>query len=80
MPLRLRAVAGTFDVNLGLFGCLVRSLPALAGDDVGGVPCRPVVLRSGRFVLAMALLCLSQKLCQSRKVQVAEVLVREAVS
>ena len=47
-------------------------LPALARDDVGGVPPRPVVLRSGRFVLAMALLCLSQKLGQSRDVQVAE--------
>ena len=43
--------------------------PALARDDVGGVPPRPVVLRSGRFVLAMARLCLSQKLGQRRDVQ-----------
>src|SRR5207249_1410566 len=48
--------------------CLVGSPPALARDDVGRVPSRPVVLRSGRFVFAMALLCVSQKLCQSRDV------------
>src|SRR5262245_30065599 len=40
----------------GRIGCSA----ALARDDVGGVPLRPVVLRSGRFVLAVMLLGLSQ--------------------
>ena len=59
-------------VERAILGCLLGSPPALARDDVGGVPIRPVVLRSGRFVLAMVLLCLSQKLCQRRDVEVAE--------
>ena len=62
-------VAGAFDVERGILGRLLGSPPALARDDVGGVPLRPVVLRSGRFVLAMALLCLAQKLGQRRDVQ-----------
>src|SRR6266853_3054693 len=62
------SAAGTFHVERGTFGCLVGSLPLLARHDVGGVPPGPVMLRSGRFVLAMALLCLSQKLGESRDV------------
>ena len=63
--LEVRAsVAGTFHVKRSIFGCLLGRPAALARDDVGGVPPRPVVLRSGRFVLAMVLLCLSQKLCE----------------
>ena len=55
-----------------VLGGLLGSPALLARDDVGGVPPRPVVLRSGRFVRAMVLLCLSQKLCQRRDVQAAE--------
>ena len=55
-----------------VLGRLLGSPSLLARDDVGGVPVRPVVLRGGRFVLAMMLLCLSQELGQSRDVQVAE--------
>ena len=62
-------VAGTFDLKRGILDRLVGSSPALTCDDVGSVPPRPVVLRSGRFVLAMALLCFSQQLCQGRDVQ-----------
>src|SRR4051794_37599603 len=55
-----------------VFGCLIRRPAALARDDVGGVPPRPVVLRSSRFILAMVLLCLAQKLGQRRNVHAAE--------
>src|SRR5262249_2632628 len=63
-----RSLAGTFHLEGGIFGCLLGSTPVLARDDIRGVPTRPVVIRSARFVLAMALLCLSQKLGQSRDV------------
>src|SRR5262249_44628519 len=56
-------------VERGIPGCLVGSPPVLTRDDVGGVPPRPVVLRSRRLVLAMVLLGLSQELGQSRYVQ-----------
>jgi hypothetical protein len=62
------SLAGTFHVERGIFGCLLGRPAALTRDEVGGVPLRPVVLRSGRFVFAMALLCLSQKRCQCRDV------------
>ena len=52
----------------GVLGGLLRRLAALARDDVGGVPPRPVVLRGGRFVLAVVLLGLSQKLGERRDV------------
>src|SRR5438128_10720878 len=58
------SAAGTFHVERGTFGWLVGSLPLLARHDVGGVPPGPVMLRSGRLVLPMALLFLSQKLGQ----------------
>jgi hypothetical protein len=64
--------AGAFDVELALFDCFFRCLPVLARYDVGGVPARPVVLRSRRFVLTMMLLRLAQKLCQRRDIQIAE--------
>src|SRR5215469_14544880 len=51
--------AGAFDVELALFSCFFRRLSVLARYDVGGIPARPVVLRSRRFVLAMMLLCLA---------------------
>ena len=38
-----------FHVERGILGGLLGSPPALARDDVGGVPIRPVVLRSGRL-------------------------------
>src|SRR5215469_2303276 len=64
--------AGAFDVELALFDCFFRRLPVLARRDVGSVPAGPVVLRSRGFVLAMMLLCLAQKLCQRRHIQIAE--------
>ena len=51
-----------------ILGRLLGCLPALARDDVGGVPVRPVVLWSGRLVRAVMLLGLTQKLCQRRDV------------
>ena len=59
-------------MQLALFGCFFGCLPFLARNDVGGVPARPVVLRSRRFVLAMMLFCLAQKRCQRCYVQIAE--------
>jgi hypothetical protein len=32
------STTGTVGVARAVFGCLVRCLPVLAGDDVGGVP------------------------------------------
>ena len=58
----------------------VGRLPALAGVDVAGVPIRPVVLRSRRFVLAMTRLSASRRrLCQRGEVE-APVPVLEAAS
>jgi hypothetical protein len=54
--------AGSFNVECSVFGRLFGSPTALARDGVGGVPPRPVVLRSGRFVVAVALFRFSQKL------------------
>ena len=55
-----------------ILGCFLGSFPLLARDHVGGVPPRPVVLRSGRFVLTVVLFCLPQKLCQRLDVEVAQ--------
>src|SRR5688500_8979711 len=63
---------GALHVARSVLGRLLGSPAALARDDVGGVPPRPVVLRSGRFVGAMMLLCLSQELGQSRDVHAAQ--------
>src|SRR6185436_17116633 len=52
--------------------CILRGPAALAGDHVGGVPPRPVMLRSGPFVSAVVLLGLLEKLRQSPDVQSAE--------
>ena len=43
-----------FNVERGVVGRVLGRAALLARDDVGGVPVRPVVLRSGRFVLAVA--------------------------
>src|SRR5271167_3762427 len=56
-------------VELAVFGCLFGRLPVLTRDNVGGIPTRPVVLRSGRFVLAVVLLSLLQELGQRRDIQ-----------
>src|SRR5207253_2358524 len=48
---RCRASSGTFQVERSIFGGLLGIPAALTRDDVGGVPPRPVVLRSGRFIL-----------------------------
>ena len=52
-------------------GRLLGRPPLLARDDVGGVPLRPVVLRSSPFVLAMVSLSLAGAL-SAGDVQVAE--------
>src|SRR5262249_11894852 len=64
--------AGSFHVECTTLCCLLRSLPFLARDDVGTVPPRPVVLRSRCFVRTVPLFCLSQKLCQSRDIHIAQ--------
>ena len=51
--MRRRSPAGTFHVERSILRCVVGRFPALARDDVGGIPSRPVVLRSGRFIRAM---------------------------
>src|SRR5688572_4276265 len=63
---------GTLHVARAICDGIFGSLALLARDDVRGVPIGPVVLRRGRFVRAMACFCLSQKLRQTRDVQVAE--------
>src|ERR1700728_763648 len=60
-----------------IFGCLFGRLALLARDNVGGIPVRPVVLRSGRFVFAMMSLCFLQKLRQRRDIQIAESSARQ---
>src|SRR4029450_6844608 len=62
----------SFHVERAIARCLLGSLPLLARDDVRGVPIRPVVLRSGRFVLTVMLLCFFEKLCQGRDVRAAQ--------
>ena len=48
-----------FYVQLGQLGGFFGRLPVLSGDNVGGVPPRPMVLRGGWFVLAMMLFSLN---------------------
>src|SRR5206468_1787053 len=66
--LSLRAFASAFDLELCVFRCVLGSPPALARDDVRRVELRPVVLRTGRLVVAVARLCLAQYLCHCRDV------------
>src|SRR5262245_11659332 len=56
----------------GLSRGLLGSRPLLASDHVGGVPVRPMVLRSRPFECTVAMLCFPQKLRHRRHVQVAE--------
>jgi hypothetical protein len=56
------------DVDLAVFGRLFGRLAVLTRDNVGGVPARPVVLRSGRLVFAVVLLSLLQELGQGRDI------------
>jgi hypothetical protein len=60
--------SGTFQVERRVFRCFLGGSPAFARNDVGGVPPRPVMLRSGRFVRAVVLLCFFQKVSQRRDV------------
>src|SRR6478752_10736718 len=62
--------AGLLDVKRGIFGGLIRSPASLARNHVGAVPLRPMVLRSGRFVLAMSPLGFPQELGERGHVQV----------
>src|SRR5262245_63746679 len=59
----------TLDVMRGICRRLVGSPPALTCEGVGGVPARPVMFRSGRFVLAMVFLGFLQELGQRREVE-----------
>src|SRR5918993_3159542 len=61
--------AGAFDAECAICGRFLRTPSPLARNDVFSVPLRPVVLRSGRFVLAMTLLCFLEKLGQRHHVQ-----------
>src|SRR5215471_11997883 len=59
-------------MELGLSGSFFGRLAVLTRDHVGGIPSRPVVLRSRRFVLTVMFLCLSQKLRHCGNVKIAE--------
>jgi NADH:ubiquinone oxidoreductase subunit 2 (subunit N) len=54
--------------KLAVFSCLFGSLAALTRDNVGRVPARPVVLRSGRLVFAVMVLSLLLELGECRDV------------
>src|SRR6266478_6626701 len=64
--------AGTLHVVRAILGRFLGGLPLLARDDVGRVPIRPVVLRGGWFVLAVALLGFAQEIGQRRDVEAAQ--------
>src|SRR5258705_8026683 len=64
--------AGTLHVARAILGRFLGGLPLLARDDVGRVPIRPVVLRGGWFVLAVALLGFAQEIGQGRDVEAAQ--------
>ena len=49
--------APAFQMAGGIRRCLVSGSPAFTRDDVGGIPVRPMMLRRGRFVLAVVLFC-----------------------
>jgi hypothetical protein len=63
--------------ELAVFSCLFGSLAALTRDNVGRVPARPVLLRSGRLVFAVMLLSLLQELGECRDVQITESSARQ---
>jgi hypothetical protein len=48
------AVAYSFDVERGILGCLVGTLPVLASDDVSGVPIWPVLISLAEALLMFA--------------------------
>src|SRR4030095_11331620 len=59
-------------VKPGVLHCIFGTPAALPRDDVRGVPVRPMVLRSGRFVFAVMLLRLFEKRRQRGYVHAAE--------
>ena len=59
-------------MQLAEFDSFFRRLPVLARDDIGGVPDRPMMLRSCWFVLAMVFLRLTQELRHRCNVQMAQ--------
>src|SRR6202008_2448561 len=63
------SLSGAFQVEFGISGRVLGGPAALTGDDVGGVPPRPVVLGGSRFVRAVALLGFAQQSGQRRDVQ-----------
>src|SRR5580700_615657 len=56
-------------VDPAVFGCLLGGLAVLARDNIGRVPSRPIVFRSGRLVFTVVLLSLLQELGQRRYIQ-----------
>src|SRR6187551_3429590 len=70
--MRRRSPAGTLHVERSVLRCVLWRFPALARNDVGGIPSRPVMLRCGRFVRAMVLFRLAQKLSHRRDVHTAD--------
>src|SRR3954447_15626097 len=66
------------DVELAFPGSLFGCLAVLTSDDVGGVPSRPMVFGSCRFVLAMMFFGFTQQLGQRRDVKIADPSSRQA--
>ena len=60
------------DVELAVLSGLFGSLAALTRDNVGRVPVRPVVLRSGRLIFAVVLFSLLQEFGQRRDIQITQ--------
>src|SRR5438270_11561591 len=61
-----------FYLELAFFGRHYQHYAVQTRDDIDGVPSRPVVLRSRRFVLAMMFFCLSQELRHRGNVKIAD--------
>ena len=66
-----------FYVELAVFGCFFGRLASLTRNNVSGVPSRPVVLWSGRFVFAVVLLSLLQEFGKGRDIEIAESAARQ---
>ena len=63
--------------ELAVFRCLFGSLAVLTRDNVGGIPARPVVLRSRGLVFAVMLLSLLQEFGECRDVQITKSSARQ---
>src|ERR1700688_3303214 len=63
--------------ELAVFRCLFGSLAVLTRDNVGGIPARPVVLRSRGLVFAVMLLSLLQEFGECRDIQITKSSARQ---